>query len=1102
MKHILLIIFSFFSLTAFAQSLSEEQLQKYLNALQKEEIISEFGKDGFLKAVSKDNAAIKQRLSGIPFAGLNKIPDSLFKSRAAILGFVGIFEVMRNVGSAADELVQLREMSEKILGESMYFKPDIEGEINAKNPLSFLGLEQNLKPSKENYQLLADKLRAIQLIDKNVYDELLKWLEKDRIKLINDFGFFIYAAKQTWFYDNYASQKNIQFKFIDSLQTAKMLSKEKADLLKQSYKPYELKSKIDIISLCNNVVVIPKEQGNFTREEIYENLFNEVKTKLLPEFAFSDFSVKELVKSDNELSFDSPMGLPFRNPMDKDKKSYRLQYSVKGLNYAQKADTDFSWFKTLQKSIPPDVYVDTNIIKSYAILFSPLIGINSKDFQSINDYLIDTKSDKRLIIVANEINPLLPVRDARKALILVDSTQSLVFKTKIQDNAFLANLLGSEKSDFSDKFSREKLTAIIKDFQDNDILQVDTKESIDKAIVDFRFESGNRNNVKRSLLLSFPDIIAKVNFTPKTETEKINSFKSFIAELARVSHNQFKPEKVTDNFETEIVKSNEKDRNLVMSFRVKDKKYEYKQEIPRIDKELLVAQKGMKANSYLNFDNVSLNEYQLIELINAALEENKIDGTYYKINGNIGTFTLNNQSNYIFLTKKQYDYIDKNYSEVFNEPVAENAYHSYQEQIAAFSTEDFANALQRENMLTEEAKKTLDLKKSKEPSDVLKASGRAVLIDLNELVGKNNTEIYSYILNKFGSKLLPDTKFGEINYKKTSKDSDSTEYNEYILSLKINGKAYEQSLYVSLSQLVKNAIDSLKNEKSQYFPGIGENQFKVINDYLTDISSPHRLVIVCDYRSPILSFVLFDSTQANLVAETLPNNYVDFSMYNREFSRDSLQNTLFEFGRVGLIEPMNDSQKETFILKFRRLQGSGKSLLEALPKVIVKSNMWELDNYKDVYKSMIDSLKTISKGHFNPIKVEDNFQKMLKKGESSDRTFKFSFELNNKKYSESQFIKGVPKTKSKDLQSDYDYFEFDTAKLIELVNKALTEQNSDYAFYELSGSDDDEDLSGPQFIFLSAKQYRWIKNKYPDIFENEEDTRMYDSDKIEDKNKN
>lgn len=1098
MKHILLFVFSFFTLTTFAQSISEDQVKKYLDALQKEEIISEFGKDGFLKALSKDAPGIKQRLSGMPFGALGKIPDSLFRSRGAILGYVGVFELMRNVGSAADELVQIREMSEKILGESMYFKPDIEGEVNAKNPVTFLGLEQNLKVSKEKYLILAAKLKNIQLIDQKVYDELLKWLEKDRIKLINDFGFFIYAAKQTWFYDNYESQKAIQYGLIDSLQAVKMLSIEKANSLKQSYKPFELKSKIDLLALCNNVVIIPKEQGNFTREEIYQNLFNDVKNKLLPEFALTDFSVKELSEKKDDEMFASPMGLPFRNPMEKDKKYYRLQYKVNGLSYAQKADTDFSWFKSLQKIIPPDVHIDTTVIKSYAVLFSPLIGINTKDFQSINDYLTDTKSGKRLIIVSNEVNPLLPIRDARKALVLVDSSQNLVFKTKIQDNAFIAGLLGSEKTDFSDKFSREKLTAIIREFQENGILPADTRESVDKAIVDFRFESGNRNNVKRSLLLSFPSIIAKVNFSPGKESEKINSFKTFVSELARVSHNQFKPEKVTDNFENEIVKSSEKDRNLVMSFKIRDKKYEYKQEVPKIDKEALDL--GTKTSPYLNLDNVSLNEYQLIEVVNASLEDNKIDGTFYKINGNFGALSLNSTSNYIFLTKKQYEYIDKNHSEIFNEPATENAYNAYQSQIAAFSTTDFADALQRENMLTEDARKNLDLKKAKEPADVLKASARAALIDLNELSGKSNTELYTYILNKFGSKLLPDARISEINYTKLNDAADSTEYVEYLVSLKINGKAYEQKLFVSLDKVIQSALDSLKNEKSQYFPGIGENQFKTINDYLTDIASPDRLVIVCDYRSPMLSFVLFDSTQANLVAETLPNNYVDFNMFNREFSRDSLQSTLFEMGRMGLVEPMSESQKEAFIVKFRRSPGSGRTLLETLPKVIVKSNLWELENYKDVYKSLIDSLKTISKGRFNPLNIEDNFQKMLKKGESGNRMFKYSFELNNKKYSESQFIKGVPKKKTKD-QPDYEYFEFDTAKMIELVNKALAEQNSDYSFFELF-SDEDDELTGPQFILLSAKQYRWIKSKYPEIFTNYEDTRMYDSDKIEEENKN
>lgn len=1100
MKHILLFAISLFTLTSFAQTLSENQVRKYLDALRKEEIISEYGKDGFLKALSKDNPAGRQRLSGIPMDALGNMPDSLFKSRGAILGFVGVFELMRNVGSAADELVQIREMAEKILGESMYFKPDVDGNINPKNPISFLGLEQNLKVSKEQYLILAEKLKRIGLVDERVHNELLKWLEKDRIKLIKDFGFFIYAAKQTWFYDNYESLKNQQFKIISTLQANKLLTPEKAEIVKNSYKPFELKSKVEILSMCTNVLIIPAEQGNFTREEIYENLYKQIASKLLPDFSYTDFSIKEIKKTTAELPMGTPLGLPFGLGFNKDKKSYRLQYYVKGLAYAQKADTDFAWLKNLNKFFQPDVNLDTNVINSYAVFFSPLTGIGTKDFQSINDYLTDNHSSKRLLVINNEMNPLLPIRDGRKALVLLDSTQNALFKKEWQDNTSTPLFPLKDKVDFSNKFSREKLKAILNEFRDNAIIPTDNEEATDKAIVDFRFESPNRNYVKRSLLLSFPSIIAKINFNPEKHAEKVEAFKTFINELARVSHGKFNPQKVTDNFETEIAKSNKKDRVLVMNYKLKDKKYEYKQDIPKADNEFSVADNIVKNEKSPDLDDISLNEYELVEMVNSSLEDAKIDGAFYRISSNFTSQSFNNLSHYIFLSTKQYDYLENNHSEVFNEPVEQNFYQSYESQIAAFRTGVFADALKRENMLTDEAYKTLDLKSTKEPSDILKASPQAVLIDLNELTSKNDTELYAYILGKINNKLLTNVEFKDINYKQLNPDTDTTGFPEQMVSLKINGKPYEQTLYVSLAKVVKTALDSLKDESSHYFPGIGENQFKVINDYLNDAGSSQRLVIVCDYRSPMLSFVMFDSTQATLVQETLPNNYVDFSMYSREFSRDSLNNTLFELGRIGLIEPMNETRREDFILKFRREPGSGRQLLEKLPHVVVTSNIWELKNFKDVYKSLIDSLKTISRGQFNPVKLDDNFQKMLKKGEYTDRLFKYSFNLNGKKYSETQLVKALPKPKNKESASEYDYFDFDTMKFIELVNKALAEQNSEFTFYELHNEEDE--LAGPEYIFLSGRQYRWIKARYPEIFENYEDTRMFDSDKIEDKNKN
>ncbi|UTA70042.1 hypothetical protein [Emticicia sp. 21SJ11W-3] len=1098
MKHILLFALTIFAINSYAQTLSEQQVRQYLDALQKEEIISEFGKDGYLKAFDKENSAIKQRLSTMPIGALGNFPDSVFMSRGAILGFVGVYELIRNVGSAADELVRFREMSEKILGESMYFKPEIEGDPNPKNPFSFLGLEQNLKNSKTQYLQVAEKLRRIGLVDENVYQELIKWLEKDHIKLIKDFSFFIYAARQTWFYDNYGSLKAKQFKFIDSLVSNRMLTPQSAENLRKSYQPFELKSRVELLSYCTNTLLIPEEQGNFTRQEIYENIYKQITAKLIPDFTYADFSISEIKKNNPN----SPSGM-FGSVLDfgtsKDKKTFKLVFKANGFSYAQKADTDFWWVKTISKSLPPDINLDTVVIKSYATFLSPLTGIGTKDFQAVNDYLTDIGSARRLMVVANEMNPLLPLKDGRKALMLVDSSQAGLFKNDWQNLIDLPIFPNKSKVDFSDKYSKDKLLQIIKDFQENGILPANDTVGADKAISDFRFESRKPEYLKRSLLLSYPSLVAGVNFNLGRDARNADTFKSAIAELARVTQGRFSPQKVTDNLDVELLKPGSKDRSLLMSYKLNDKKYEYRQDIPKTEEEQEKDAEPLKDNIF-NIGALSLNEYELIELINSSLEESKIDGAFYKISTGFNLFSIGEASHYIFLTHKQYEYLEANHSEVFNEPVEQKMYESYQSQIASFRTDAFAEALKRENMLTEEAFKSLDLTKTKEPSDILKASKQALLINMNELTGKNDADLFTYVIGKINEKLLPDAGFSNISVKNLNSEDDSSGISQHLVSMVINGKPYEQILYVPLPKVVKNAIDSLKSPNSQYFPGIGEHQFKIINDFLTDSGNPYRLVIVCDYRSPFLSFVLFDSTQASLVQESLPNNYVDFNLYSRDFSRDSLHNTLFELGRLGLFNPMDEEQREAFILKLRRNYTTGKSMLENLPKVVITSNIWELDNFIDLFRSMIDSLKTISRGQFNPVRLEDNFQQMLKKGEYANRTFKYGFELNGKKYTESQFVKATPKPKGKTEKSDYEYFDFDTVKFLEFVNKALTDQNSEYLFYELLNEEDEQ--PGPQYIFLSGSQYRWIKTKYPDIFANQEDTRLYDSDRIDDKNKN
>lgn len=1091
----LIFFFLLFNTTSFAQKLTDIQVEKYLNELQKQQIITEFGKDAFLKAINNDNKILNQRMANSPLALVGKIPDSLAKSRTAILGFIGVFELLRNVGSAADEMIRIREMSEKMLGEKMLFKPEIDGNVKINNPLTFLSIEQNLKPNKANYIEIANQLKNIKLIDEKVYDELIVWLKKDQIKLVKDFGFFIYAAKQTYFYDNYESLKNTQFKFIDSLQTFNLLSTSKAMILKNSYQPYELKSKVELLSFCENAIILPSVQKNLTRAEIYENLYLEIKEKLLPEFRFTEFKITELSKKNNENNEELAKQIPFTNPFAKNKNNYKLSFKNAERNYTQKADTDFAFIKTLQKSIPTDIDIDSTIIKEYANVLSFLTGFTNKDFQSINDFLTDQASNKRIIVVNNDFNPLLPIKESRKILMLVDSLQNKIFEEKTKENALFGGLFG-RKIDFTNQKSYDNILKVIKDLQKIEILPSIQNSEISQKITDLRFEQISLDNIPRNLILNSPETCAKIDLTTNEKKENVLVFKNFINELSRISKGKFSPEKITDNFNKEIQKGNQKERELIVKFSLNGKKYVHRQKLAKaIEKS---DSQDMMPGIQMNLDKVFFNSEEWLSIVNQSLEENNIDGVFYKIKSRINFTFHQTIENYIFLDKEQFEFIEKNYPGIFKDPSISTINNgNYQEQVATFSPKLFAEALVREKMLTNEVLKSLPLKTIKEPSEVLAKSKEAIIIDLNELSEKTDSEIYTFILNKLNQSILPETKFSNIKNTKENIDSSNFDYEQFNVSALINRVEYQQILYISIKKLVKSAIDSLKSNTATYFPSIGENQFKIINDYLKDISSPKRLVIVCDYKSPKLAFVLFDSTQAELVAETLPNNYVDFSMYDRKFSKDSIKAILDNLSEIGVINKMNEAEKEAFTLKFRRNFGNDITFLQTLPKIIGQLNIWDFDTFKNIYVGIIDSLKAISHNQFFPTEVADNFAKTLKKGNYTNRIFKYSFNFgNNKKYEESQFVKALEKPKNKKDKINYEVFDFDTNKLLALVNKALNENNTDGMFYQIYSDTDDEESVGPKYIFLTTRQYRWFKVNLPDIFESYEYDRSPSEDTL------
>lgn len=1074
-KFIFLLLFFTATFNTFAQkTLSNSEIEDYLNSLQKADIITEFGKDALLKGFKEKGNLIPNNR----FQQNNiKIPDSLFKSRAIILGVLGVFEIMRNVGSAADELVKYKEISEKLMGEKMLFKTEIETDFSPTKPETFIGIEFGIKNAKKNYQELANTFAEIGLIDKKVLEEAQQWLKRDKVILLKDFSFFIYLARQTWYYDNYESLKKEQLKLIDSLQVVRLLDESDARNLKNSYKPFELKNRIEILSKCKNSFLIPVETGNFTRAELYEELFKNIQKNILPEIKFTDFVISETKKKeDEENAFPNPNAR--LNNFFKNKNSFALSLKINGLAYKQTANTEFGFVKKLKAEIPPNVHIDSTLIDSYLKVFSAFLGFTSLDIRNINDYLTDIHSNKRVFILGNDYNPLNPTQSDKKVVILMDSVQYNLFAKK--DFMMLISKEFLKSNEFESNKSRDSLKKFTQNLQEAEILSNFSLDTLDKKIVEFRFNNNYPQNIfeasgnpQKAFLRIFNDIISK-NLTNAT-------FKEFITELSRISRNHFKPEKIYDNIEIEVEKGNKKDRTFKYGFRLNGKTYE----------ETKVVKKSEEEN-----DGIIPTSKDWLALVRKAIIENEIDADFYSL----GTFGL---SDLIFLTKTQKDFLDSRYPDIFGVKKQANneVFENYQRTISNYSAEKFADSLKAKNLLSKEAyeklKKEVDLTKSKQPSEVLKYSDDVFVVDLNDFQAKNNQEFYSEITNKIQKQILKDAQLKDL---KVEVIDTTNEAQEYMVSAQIGGFSYKQKLYVSLENEVKKALDSLKNNTSEYYPSIGENQFKIINDYLNDINHPKRMVIVCDYRSPMLSFVFFDSTQAHLVQETLPNNYVDFEMYNQENSRAKLTEKIQELINIGLIKNINI---DSLISNFRDETRPFHFIFEQFPQKLTKSLYNYTDELSDdkLYSTLIEKLSGISDGKFLPTEIKDNYKKIRKKKISTDREFKFGFTFNGKQYEDIQLIR----KKSENINDENGYsagfFFVDDDLVLNTINNALDENSIDGKFHKLSFEDTDYEDFRDYYIYLTGRQYRFLKEKYPEIFSEYYNEKNLEIDGIEEKDK-
>lgn len=369
--------------------------------------------------------------------------------------------------------------------------------------------------------------------------------------------------------------------FAEKLLHTKTSSKENYENLLKDIKAGTITDGFQFLAYCDKATIIKASNYPSEPENYLEQIHRDV-SKLLPELAFSDFKFQ--VKLDSSIS-------------DNDSKFYYFVVSLKcnGKTYRQKS--------------------------SYH-LYSPSKNqyfgnkIDQQEFYKIfNKVLADKQSIYRLHEVKSIPNNA------------VDWTQfGIIALTKEQADMLHGagvNFRPSYES-FKNAITSEKIETAISEFQKIDLLSHLSPDQIKSSTEKVKQqENGNLNDV----LQCFPQTI----YFFDTELGNLEDpYKEILNELSLISHGQFRPINITDNFS----KPTNKKATVNFSFNGKEYAKDLKVEDDWIDP-------------------------SFFDLIKKVVTDNKLNGQFYEL------YTGGQEASLIFLTTDQYEYLRTNKLLVF-----------------------------------------------------------------------------------------------------------------------------------------------------------------------------------------------------------------------------------------------------------------------------------------------------------------------------------------------------------------------------------------------------------------------------------------------------
>lgn len=338
--------------------------------------------------------------------------------------------------------------------------------------------------------------------------------------------------------------------------------------------------------------------------------------------------------------------------------------------------------------------------------------------------------------------------------------------------------------------------------------------------------------------------------------------------------------------------------------------------------------------------------------------------------------------------------------------------------------------------------------------EILRYSSRYLLVDL--LSYEPDPSITYPVIFEAIKKLLPGFHYTDLKSKILEQKETDLIRQDIQLSFTVDGSNYTHRFFHNYRR-----EKPAEHDPELPLPRVDQDFQKGVNKWLTDIASPFRLYT---FNIPDRDEGAYGSRRVGLIilkqgeAEAVTANVYQLSQesFDTRLSKANINKLLKSFEEEGffihLYQKEIDSAKEKIASSGI---GSLEELLMQFPKTIVFFD-WESGNLENPYEELTRKFADASRGAFTPTSIVDEYRKGWEKA----KEIKYGFTFNGHRYETA-------------LKFETDWLD---PAFMELIEKAMKENKVDGRIYYCV---DDGQASG--YIFLSSKQYEFMKSAYPDL---------------------